>query len=70
MLVLNDNFIRTWVDTEKFPRDLFPGFRHLNYNERKVWEYSSTGWKLLYCNKTCMRNIQVVVLDQGFTRLI
>lgn len=63
--------IRVWVTTEKYPRDIYPGFRHLNFNSRQIDEYlGGSNWKTLYANKSCMRDIEVNILDEGYRRFI
>ncbi len=61
--------IRVWVTSEKYPRDIYPGFRLLK--DRKIDEYLGNNyWKTLYVNKSCMRDIEVNVLDEGHRRFI
>ncbi len=61
--------IRIWVNTEKHPRDIYRGFRHLN--DRQINEYlGGNNWKTTHVNKSCMRDIQVNVLDEGYIRFI
>lgn len=62
--------IRTFADTEKYPRDILKGFRHLNFEKRTVSEYTGTGWKILYSNQTCMRFIEVCIMDEGWLKII
>lgn len=65
-LISDTSFLRVWVDTEKYPRDIYLGFRHLDFNGRKIDEYlGDNNWKTLYVNKSCMRDIEVNILDEG-----
>ncbi len=62
--IYDTSFLRVWVNTEKYPRDIYRGFRHLK--DRKIDEYlGDNNWKTLYVNKSCMRDIEVNVLDEG-----
>jgi len=61
--------LRVWVNTEKYPREIYRGFRHLIH--RQVDEYlGDNNWKTIHVNKTCMRNIEIKVLDEAYTRFI
>lgn len=62
--------IRVWVDSEfvLFPVDI--GFRVLVCETRNIMELTKTGWKITYSNKTCMRNIEVAVLDEALVKFI
>jgi len=63
--------IRVWVDTEKYPRDIYPGFRHLKFDDRVIRKYlGGNNWSTIHSNQTCMRNIEVTVLDEAVKKLI
>ncbi len=62
--------MRVWVDSEKYPRDILRGFRHLDFVKREVTEYSGDGWRVLQSNQTCMRFIEVAVMDDGVMKII
>jgi len=69
-MLKQSTLLRVWVNSEfvLFPVDI--GYRVLNFTNRNIHELTETGWKISYSNKTCMRNIEVAVLDEGVIRLI
>ncbi len=58
---------KMWVDSE-YDTIVWDGFRCLH--DRQVDVYEGKGWKTIYANKTCMRDTQVVVLDEAVVRYI
>ncbi len=69
-MMAETSFRRIWVSTEIPISKPHIGDRHLDYNNRKILEYTSKGWKTLYSNKTCMRLVEVVIMDWGITKII
>ena len=65
-----DQKIRMYVHSEfvLFPVDI--GYKVLDFQNRNIQELTKTGWKISYSNKTCMRDIEVAILDEGITRFI
>jgi len=69
--------LRVWVNTET-PLSwnvAYDGMKALYEDIREIWEYHSIGEgkfqiKTIYSNKSCMRNIEVSVMDEGVRRLI
>jgi len=66
-----EDLIRTWVDSEGLA-NFRNNFRLLIFHQRTIVEYDpiKNNWIKKYCNKTCMRFIEVAVLDQGVMRII
>ena len=63
-------YTRVCVNSEFVIFPVHIGYRMLDFKNRNIHELTKTGWKISYSNKTCMRNIEVMVLDEGVRRLI
>ena len=62
--------LRMWVNSEFVLFPVYIGFRMLDVENRNIHELTKTGWEIIYSNKTCMRNIEVFVMDETVRRLI
>lgn len=76
----SQKMIRAWVDTEdmgglihslkQFPNESHLGMRVLDEKNRIIYVQTKIGYKELYVNKTCMRTIEVIILDEAIRKLI
>lgn len=68
---LKTTFLRLWV-IKVYEKDQWypPAFRSVDLENRCVQIHHIDSIEILYCNKTCMRNIEVAVLDEGKVYLI
>ena len=69
-MLVEQTMRRVWVNSEfvLFPVDI--GYRVLDFTNRNIHKLTETGWQITYSNKTCMRNIEVMVLDEGMVIFI
>lgn len=65
-----DQKIRMLVDSEFVLFPVYIGYRVLDFQNRNIHELTKTGWIISHSNKTCMRNIEVIILDEAITRFI
>jgi len=67
--------IRVWAHTEKCDSIPFNGMRLFKSYEREIWRYHFQkpgvfAAEILYSNKTCMRYIEVCIIDEGEIKII
>ncbi len=62
--------IRTYVNTDYFPTEPFEGHRMLSYKDRLIYKFDGKMWVTSICNRTCMRYIEVAILEDGRVEFI
>lgn len=62
--------LKVWVNSEFALFPVYIGYRVLDFENRDIHELTKTGWIISYSNKTCMRNVEVMVLDEAVRRFI
>ena len=70
-MMYNTSFLRVWVNYKIDQNDQkWDGMRLLDEENRTVYQLVKNKMKVLYCNKTCMRSIDVANLDTALFYLI
>ena len=67
VILYDNNYLRTFADiaVKHLPIERYPGFRVFIPEDRTIYEYDGIFWNIKCINKTCMRNIEVILLREA-----